>query len=373
MGPKSEGIYGADSPYGSTTYTRPDCSYDYTFHAEYSTLDEGWNAPGVHPKRDVLATTDVFPFVTHRWCLSIGPLLAISPVEMVFLSTIKGDGGCGIPTRVGLIRVSRLSTVMQYEGQRLNDPLLGEIQCGDLSLWRRYHRPPVEEYVRLLPPAGHDSPPAILWDFKVNRPIACIPSLISQRIIHLDPPTFAFFDRPTDCPRVDQASASPSFPTGTPIAHAGTAATLFSPIPAIPSTSPPSVYEPNTPMSSDSSEYLADGRRTPTLAAPNGIDNSHMRSFAAAYAESLRTPNTVSYPSSGHDSSSVAEQRVTHTPTSTTTAVIQPRLIRSMPRRPDTSYASIASVLDSIPPRALDVDDSMPMYAPIEHANQFDV
>lgn len=179
LGPLTEDPDGEDSPYGSNAYLEPSFKYHYIFHASYSDVDKAWNAPGVFPGYDAFLTSDIFPFICHRYAVSVGPLLAKSRAEYVFLSTAKGDKDRGIETQIGLLRVSRLSLMKTYGRNRINPPLYGDIKRGDLSLWKQCHRPPVEEYVRLRFPDDYAHPPALLYDFKVNRIVSCIPTLVA--------------------------------------------------------------------------------------------------------------------------------------------------------------------------------------------------
>lgn len=121
----------------------------------------------------------MFPLICHQYTLSVGPLLTKSRAEYVFLSTAKGDLERGLETQIGLLRVSRLSSMKVYGSGRINAPVYGEMKRGDLSLWKQYHHPPVEEYVRLRFPDNHAHAPALLYDFKVNRIISCVPTLVA--------------------------------------------------------------------------------------------------------------------------------------------------------------------------------------------------
>ncbi|EIM79114.1 uncharacterized protein STEHIDRAFT_116795 [Stereum hirsutum FP-91666 SS1] len=177
-----------DSPFSSSQFLLPSFRHDYIFNVEYSDSDLWRNMPGAFPGLDIDITTDMFPMCASWWKASVGPLLARSPAELIFVSTVKGDESTGTVTRVGLLRVSVMSVPKEYQNENLGEPTMGEIEAGDLSYWTSHHQPPIQECVRLAFPKSYTFPSAMMYDFKVLRPVACLPHLVPH-ILASSPPT----------------------------------------------------------------------------------------------------------------------------------------------------------------------------------------
>lgn len=204
VGPASPEPSSVDSPFKYQEYLQADFRYHYIFHIDYSNIDQRWNVPGIAQKRDIFVTADMFPLVTTWHQISVGPLLARSPADYIFVTTIKGDPQRGAVTRVGLIRVSRLSVITEFNGETMNSPIFGDIDDGDMSLWTRWHRPPVEQHVRIVFPVAYPFPPAMMYDFKALRSAACMPGLAAH-LLGPTAPLSIFPDsrnQPSGTPRV---------------------------------------------------------------------------------------------------------------------------------------------------------------------------
>lgn len=131
----------------------------------------------------------------------------MAPAELVFLSAVKGERLNGSVTRIGLIRLSNRLVPQELEGETLGAPVLGEIQDRDLSRWKEWHQPPVERRLRLAFPQGHPSPPSVMYDFNVTRPVACIPGLTAH-LLGPTPPISIFPDYHNPQPTIDKAPSS---------------------------------------------------------------------------------------------------------------------------------------------------------------------
>lgn len=168
----------ADSPYSSSQFLLPTFKHDYIFHVDYGDSDNRKNMPAIFPRRDSNLTSDMFPRCASWWEVSVGPLLARSSEELIFVSTVKGDESAGKITRVGLLRVAVMSVPDTYGQEKLGEPIMEDIEVGDLSRWTIHHQPPMQEHVRLAFPKSYTFPSAMMYDFKVHRPVACLPFLV---------------------------------------------------------------------------------------------------------------------------------------------------------------------------------------------------
>lgn len=245
----------------------------------------------------------MFPLTRSWYQVSVGPLLAKSPAELVFLSMVMGNIERGTVSRIGLIRVSTLSAPAAFNGEELGRPLLGEIEVGDLSKWTRWHQPVLERHVRLAFPETHLPQPAAMYDYRTLNYIACVPALVGHLM-------------QTDSP-------DPSHVT------------------LIPATSDGNTYD-NT----------IEKQKALDVTPRSIVDNPLMKSLACAYA-AAHSQATAPISSSTHVQPSIStftnkntSSSLPHSDQSRT--LIETPTYREAHRQQlgDPSYASIASVLD---------------------------
>lgn len=259
-----------DGPFGSIQYQSRHYPYDFVFHADWADLDRNRNLPGVFTLYDLHVTLDVFPVVQTVYCLNVGPLMALSEVEVVFLVTIRDGTESGARPKVGLLRASRMLMPIVYLGERPNRAVFGVIANGDMSIWNGGH-PRMEATVRVVFPEHHSPPPASLIDFKSNRLVACVPSLFGHASIS---PYLMGFPSITRIARHSTQHSRSSLPTGgrggrkpssSRVVRPPSGSAVHRPDPSVAVQGPsfgdrvdaPSYWAPSFPIASDTSSNIA--------------------------------------------------------------------------------------------------------------------
>lgn len=268
VGSKTINSSGVDGPFGTVQYQYPLYPYDFVFHADWADLDSDRNLPGVFTLYDLHVTLDVFPVIQTLYCLNVGPLLAQSEVEAIFLVTIRGGVNSGVRPKVGLLRASNLMIPTMHSGERLNRAVFGVIANGDMSIWNR-GPPRMEATVRVVFPDHHSPPPASLIDFKSNRIVACVPSLFGHASIS---PHFPGFPNIAKIPRrsnprstrlvanIDGRGATPS---SSRVVHTLPVSNILPPVPRVAEQRPNFGQHGDVPSSSVASIQAAPSHPSP--------------------------------------------------------------------------------------------------------------